>query len=60
MAKFQEGDKCKVIKNLLAPQSVGHIVKIKGIAVCSGNNPLYKIDIDGMDGYAEERCLEKI
>ena len=57
MAKFKLGDKCKVVKNALAPKCVGDTVEIIGTI----GNMGYKVrHEDGMVGYASENCLELI
>ena len=56
MSKFKIGDKCRVIKNALAPQCVGMVVEIMGVI----GGTLYKIKEEGMIGFAAEGCLELI
>ena len=66
MKKFNPGDKCRVVKNLLSPYCIGNIVEIIGvIRESEGGKTLYKIresDDDGyyLDGFAIENCLELI
>lgn len=54
MSKFNNGDKCRVIKNVFAPQCTGMVVEIMGVI----GGTLYKIKEDGVIGYAAEECLE--
>ena len=56
MSKFKIGDKCRVIKNSLAPQCVSMTVEIMGVVGCT----LYKIKEEGVIGYAAEGCLELV
>lgn len=63
MAKFKKGDVCKVVKNLLAPKCVGHLVEVLGIASEKEGRVLYKIkikDSTNLEGYASEGCLQPI
>ena len=53
--KFKKGDKCKVVKNVLAPKCVGMVVTVFATI---GNNG-YKVRYDnGRTGIASENCLE--
>ena len=60
--KFKTGDKCKVIKNLLSPTSIGDVVEI--ISSFEVNSRIYyKIIIEkcpNLEGCSAETCLEKI
>ncbi len=64
MAKFKVGDRCKVIKNALAPKCIGEIIEITGIQSEKGGKVLYKVTMDVedsiIDGYASEGCLELV
>ena len=60
MSKYKEGQKCRVVKNLLAPECVGMTVTILGVAIENGKAVLYRVREDGMDGYAMESCLEPL
>lgn len=62
MAKFKKGDKCRVIKNFLSPECVGHIVTIKGVNMTAEDRVYYDVEIDGynLTGIAAEGCLEPI
>lgn len=60
MARFKKGEKCRVIKNLLSPEGIGQVVTILRIAAESEGSVLYAIEVEGMQGFAMERCLEKI
>lgn len=60
MAKFKKGDRCRVIKNALAPDSVGDIVTIDSIAFQTDSSILYRIEYADMTGYASEKCLELV
>ena len=51
-AKFKKGDRCRVVKNLLAPSCIGQMVTI--VEVIGVQKPIYKIDDDGILGYAVE------
>lgn len=59
MRKFNKGDKCKVVKNLLAPECVGDIVEVTGWFSVRGRN-YYHILEEGMKGIASEGCLELV
>ena len=50
MAKYKKGDRCKVIKNALAPDSVGDIVTIDSIAFQTDSSILYRIEYADMTG----------
>ena len=59
--KFKKGDKCKIIKNLLSPTSVGDIVEIIDSFEVNGR-VYYKTifeDYPTLKGFAAESCLEK-
>lgn len=59
--KYKKGDRCKVIKNALAPECIGHAVTIDSVAFQRGPSTLYRIIIDDdIMGYASEHCLELI
>ena len=60
MGKFKAGDRCKVIKNVLSPKSIGHVVEI--IGAVGKNGYMTKETYNGriMYGYASENCLELI
>ena len=58
MTKFKKGQKCKVIANLLAPQCVGMEVTILGVVGEKDGRVMYRIDEEGLKGYAAESCLE--
>ncbi len=64
MAKFKVGDRCKVIKNALAPECIGEIIEITGIQSKKGEKVLYKaaVEVEGkvFDCYASEVCLELV
>ena len=60
MAKFESGQKCRVIKNFLSPEYIGHVVTIIRVANVDFGKVLYEVDVDGMLGYASEACLEAI
>ncbi len=60
MAKFKKGQKCKVVANLLAPQCVGMEVTILGVAGEKDGRVIYRIDEEGIQGYAAEPCLESM
>ena len=60
--KFKKGDKCKVIKNLLSPTSIGDIVEIVSSFEVNGRI-YYKTIFEGyptLEGYSAETCLEKV
>ena len=57
-AKFKKGDRCRVVKTLLAPSCIGQMVTI--VEVIGVQKPIYKIDDDGILGYAVEGCLEMV
>ena len=57
MGKFKVGDRCRVVRNALAPKCIGHMVEITGII----GNMGYRVRFDnGMQGIASENCLELI
>jgi len=62
-AKFKKGDKCRVIKNLLSPASIGDIVEVVNpIEACNGKiyyNIIYP-EYPSIKGFASEGCLEKV
>ena len=59
-AKFKVGDKCKVIKNLLANECVGDIVTITKVSKLYGRY-YYKIQHkDKIEGIASEGCLDLV
>ena len=59
--KYKKGNRCKVIKNSLAPTCVDHIVTIDSVAFQRGSSTLYHIIIDDdIMEYASEHCLELI
>ena len=60
MSKFKSGDRCRVIKNWLSPQSIGNIVIIDSIAFETDTTTIYHIQDDEFMGYASEKCLELI
>jgi len=60
MNKFNPGDKCRVIKNALAPRCVGYIVTIKEVLTSKSGKIFYKTQEEETEGYAEEACLELI
>lgn len=60
MSKFKIGDKCRVVKNLLAPSCVGCIVHITDCISINGKL-YYKVSHMGnTKGFASEKCLELI
>lgn len=59
-SKFKEGDRCRVVKNLLAPHCVGQIVVINGVALSLNGRNYYHITEGGLKGIAAENCLEKL
>ena len=56
--KFKNGDKCVVVKNLLAPHCVGHTVTIKGCFTTGGRNYYHILHENGLKGISAESCLE--
>lgn len=53
--KYKKGDKCKVVKNVLAPKCVGMVVTV----IATIGNSGYKVRYDnGWIGIASENCLE--
>ena len=62
MAKFKTGDKCRVIKNALAPNCVGHTVEIiNSFQGAETGKTMYRVKEDnGINGFASEGCLELI
>lgn len=61
MAKFKQGDKCRVIKNLLSPSCIGDIVTVESVITTYDGRFLYAITLDNsIMGYAAEGCLELI
>lgn len=61
MYKYKKGNKCKVIKNLLSPQSVGQTVIIDGVAVEKYGRVIYNAHIEGYEQInclCAETCLE--
>ena len=60
MSKYKEGQKCRIVKNLLAPSCVGQTVTILGVAIENGSAVLYRVREDEIDGYAMETCLEPL
>lgn len=61
MYKYNKGNKCKIIKNLLSPQSVGQIVIIDGVAVAKDGRVIYNAHIEGYEQInclCAESCLE--
>ncbi len=60
MTKFKAGQKCRVIRNLLAPHHVGMTVTILNVAGKMDGRVMYRIEEEGMQGYASESCLEAI
>lgn len=59
--KYNIGDKCKVIKNLLSPKSIGHTVIIDGVAVEKEGRIIYNAHIEGYEQInclCAETCLE--
>ena len=60
MSKFHVGQKCRVVKNALAPQCIGQEVTIVK-AILESPRVLYLVsEEDGLMGYASEGCLEPI
>lgn len=60
MAKFESGQKCRVVKNLLAPRCIGQTVTIVKV-VLEAPRVIYLVaEEDGLKGYASEGCLEPI
>lgn len=59
MAKYRKGDRCKVIKNALAPNFVGYTVVIDSIAIETPTSVLYRVINEDIMGYASEKCLER-
>ena len=57
MSKFHVGQKCRVVKNALAPRCIGHEVTVLGVAAEKDGRVLYEIDDGGLRGYASENCL---
>lgn len=60
MAKFKKGQKCRVVKNRLAPQCIGMEVTILGVVGEEDGRVMYRIDEGGLKGYAAESCLEEV
>lgn len=60
MAKFKKGQKCKIIHSLLDPTCIGMEVTIKEVASEKIGMIIYVIDLDGIERYASESCLELI
>ena len=61
MAKYNKGDKCKVIKNLLAPKCIGQTVTIDSIAIEKEGSVIYNAHIEGYEHInclCAETCLE--
>ena len=58
-AKFKVGDRCRVVKNLLAPKCIGNVVEITKVLMCNGKY-YYETLEDGMKGVAAENCLSII
>ena len=61
MCKYNKGNKCKIIKNLLSPQSVGQTVIIDGVAVAKDGRVIYNAHIEGYEQInclCAETCLE--
>jgi hypothetical protein len=58
-AKFKVGDKCKVVKNLLAPECTGNIVEITKVLMHNGKYYYATLE-DGLKGLAAENCLSII
>ena len=57
MSKFNNGDKCKVVKNLLAPDCLGDVVEVVGNFQMNGRYYYHTLQ-DGVKGIASENCLE--
>lgn len=60
VAKFESGQKCRVVKNLLSPKNVGQVVTIIRVAYERDGRVLYEVNEEGMHGYATEGCLKLI
>lgn len=61
--KFKKGDKCKVIKNLLSPTSIGDIIEIVNPIEDNNGKIYYTIihsEYPSIKGLASENCLEKV
>ena len=57
MGRFKVGDRCKVVKNALAPRCVGMEVVVVKVIGTNG----YRVKFEnGRVGIAAESCLEKI
>lgn len=56
--KFNIGDSCVVVKNLLSPQNVGFKVSICNVRLSDSGNYIYEVSFgDGLKGVASENCL---
>ena len=55
-----KGQKCRITHNLLAPNCVGMTVTILEVAVEKDGRTIYRIEEDGIQGYAAESCLETL
>ena len=63
MAKYKTGDKCRVIKNFLAPDCIGQIVTIKDVAIETDGRIIYNTFIEGhehINCLTAETCLEPV
>lgn len=59
--KFKVGDRCRVIKNLFAPDCVGFEVSITDISVSRNGKYFYTTLFEkGIKGICSENCLELI
>ena len=58
MARFEVGDKVKIVKCALYPRNVGKIGKIEKFV----NDRLFKVSLNGVDipHFAVDDCLEKV
>lgn len=60
MAKFNSGQKCRVINNFLSSEHIGQEVTVIRVANVNKGKVLYEVDVDGLHGYESETCLEII
>ncbi len=57
--KYKVGDKCKIIKNLFAPNCTGEIVTVTKL-LSPKSKMLWCITEDGISCIASENCLELV
>lgn len=56
--KFNIGDRCVVVKNLLSPQNIGFEVLISDVTMSDSGNYIYEVGFArGLKGIASEDCL---